>query len=136
MGISKKDLNNSNNYCLSKSYEYDDYGNIINDSNSVNEFPLENIQYDENNNIISADRYICDVETGAKKYDEPTVLKFAYDEVGYPTKIFADDTMFEISYSDYSETEYNALKKLSVVWIPAGFRYYNAPSIDLNYYKK
>lgn len=124
-------------YCLSKNYKYDEYGNVIEFDNAVNRFTFENIQYDDYGNMISAQRCLYDIETNIKKDELVTNCNFIYDEDGYLDKAYMDDgACFEVKYAEYSEVEYNALKKISVLWFPAGFRYYNQPDIKWNYYKK
>lgn len=126
---------NGDDYCLSDNYKYDEYGNVIEFENSVYRFPFENIQYDNYGNMVSAQRCLYDIETNIKDDDKSINYKFIYDEDGYIVKVYMDDCTFKVDYAEYSEVEYNALKKLSALWIPAGFRYYCQPDIEWNYYK-
>ena len=133
--LSCENLSNNNYFALSGSVQYDEYYNVINENNSVYQFPLENIEY-SNENIVGAD--ICSYKIGESNNsdNEKCKLKIEYDNDDYPVQMKKGNSTFDFYYSEYTQEEYIALKKLSVVWLPASFQYYNqALPIYVNYYR-
>ncbi len=116
--------------------EYDKYGNVIGYSNPLYIFYLTDIEYDNRMNIVKANVNLQNLETGKKELSVRTI-SMKYDSEGYLIEsIDSNGEKFNFTYSDYSEEQYQAMKKLSPFVYLFNFQYYNQPLPSfVNYYK-